>query len=379
MSTASSIWRRSTSTGAVADQHSLAKCGVARRPLVCRCSWTRWPFCAGATRVTGSSDTDSTLRPSWSGGAPSGAVVCGISPRAGTNDSVSVFASASEHQTRQSTSWIYFIFDNETHLAPVFLFMKRIWTPYVDIMTLGISQSTETREEATLKKSPSITNISKFAQPKPLPLSFNMKISEELAEIRTALTDLKARSKNNNQSLAKLNENLATFNETTGGTERKELQTLVEQLREIVEELRATKGPGEGETDREASGLAENQIVADQSYVEALRAEQTELLQKNKAATEELLRTELAASQLRAKCAQYAAHLKTLRSEFQQLEAEKEHLISNLEHEKQNSHAPSGQKLLDLLSAASLDSDETSRAGPRAENKENHRIFSSVY
>ncbi|KAG7867838.1 hypothetical protein KL918_002435 [Ogataea parapolymorpha] len=246
-------------------------------------------------------------------------------------------------------------------------------------MTLGISQSTETKEEATLKKSPSITNISKFAQPKPLPISFNMKISEELAEIKTALTDLKVRSKNNNQSLTKLNENLARFNETTGGEERKELQTLVQQLREVVEELRAGKEPGEAEKEKQVTDFTKDQIVADQSYLEALRAEQTELLQKNKAATEELLRTELAASQLRAKCVQYTAHLKTLRSEFKQLETEKEHLISNLEREKQNSHTPSSQKLLDLLTAASLDNGGTIRSGTRAENKENHRIFSSVY
>ncbi|KAG7881418.1 hypothetical protein KL938_003548 [Ogataea parapolymorpha] len=260
-----------------------------------------------------------------------------------------------------------------------FCFMKRIWTPYVDIMTLGISQSTETKEEATLKKSPSITNISKFAQPKPLPISFNMKISEELTEIKTALTDLKVRSKNNNQSLTKLNENLARFNETTGGEERKELQTLVQQLREVVEELRAGKEPGEAEKEKQVTDFTKDEMLADQSYLEALRAEQTELLQKNKAATEELLRTELAASQLRAKCVQYTAHLKTLRSEFKQLETEKEHLISNLEHEKQNSHTPSSQKLLDLLTAASLDNGGTIRSGTRAENKENHRIFSSVY
>ncbi|KAG7718276.1 hypothetical protein KL949_002871 [Ogataea haglerorum] len=246
-------------------------------------------------------------------------------------------------------------------------------------MTLGISQSTETKEEASLKKSPSITNISKFAQPKPLPISFNMKISEELADIKTALTDLKARSKNNNQSLTKLNENLTRFNETTGGEERKELQTLVEQLREIAEELRTTRELGEGEADTEAVKYTKDQLVADQGYLEALRAEQLELLQKNKAAAEELMRTELAASRLRSKCTQYAAHLKTLRSEFKQLEAEKERLISDLEQEKQNSHAQGGQKLLDLLTAASLDDGDTSRAGTRSENKENHRIVSSVY
>ncbi|KAG7904711.1 hypothetical protein KL907_003587 [Ogataea polymorpha] len=257
--------------------------------------------------------------------------------------------------------------------------MKRIWTPYVDIMTLGISQSTDTKEEVTLKKSPSITNISKFAQPKPLPISFNMKISEELSEIKTALTDLKVRSKNNNQSLTKLNENLARFNETTGSEERREFQTLVQQLRELVEELRTGKDLGEAEKERQATDITRDQILADQSYLEALRTEQTELLQKNKAATEELLRTELAASQLRAKCVQYTSHLKTLRSEFERLETEREHLISNLEHEKQNSHAPSGQKLLDLLTAASLDKGDTFRTGTRAENKENHRIFSSVY
>ncbi|GMG39521.1 unnamed protein product [Ambrosiozyma monospora] len=51
------------------------------------------------------------------------------------------------------------------------------------------------------------------AGPKPLPMTFNMKIGEELTEIKNTLNDLKYRSKNNNSALVALNENLNKFNE----------------------------------------------------------------------------------------------------------------------------------------------------------------------
>ncbi|KAH3667308.1 hypothetical protein OGAPHI_002957 [Ogataea philodendri] len=249
-------------------------------------------------------------------------------------------------------------------------------------MTLGVSQTAEAKDEQTLKKSPSITNISKFTQPKPLPISFNMKISEELAEIKTALGDLKFRSKNNNQSLVKLNENLARFNETTGGEEREELKSMVEDLKQTIQGLALESKQKEPEQQIEKQRDAPD-TQALQLEVEALRTEKTDLLVQNRAAAEKLLQTEKETQQLQTKCSVYATHLKTLESQLGQLELRKQHLISSLEQNRNSKRAPSGTKLLELLTASSDEGDLTSRsgtaAGVRSDNKENQRTFSAYY
>ncbi|GMF08118.1 unnamed protein product [Ambrosiozyma monospora] len=101
-------------------------------------------------------------------------------------------------------------------------------------------------------------------------MTFNMKIGEELTEIKNTLNDLKYRSKNNNSALVALNENLNKFNEHFRKDEQGHVQ-LQGQLGQLLASSNVLTPTGA--TSSVVDGISNNHLCEKVSELKSLIAQ----------------------------------------------------------------------------------------------------------